>query len=829
MKFLITFLICHLLMIPNIASALSSRPQVRKIFIKGNKIISVEAIKDLLSTKVGHTYYRKKIKKDMQNIFQTGWFDKVEVHLTKKTKKSVALTYIVKEQPLVEKIIYEGHKSFTTKKLNEIFKFSPYEFLDYKKVQKSINNLYKEYEKKGYYLVRISHSIKKTQYPEKVRLIIKIKENKKVTIKKIDFIGNRSISSKEIKKFMGTRTAGFFSFLSSSGSYSYEVLEKDLNNIRFIYLDRGYWKSYVGQPIIFISPDRKNISISIPIHEGDQYKTGTIQFGGDLMFPISSLKEDLEITDSEIFSYGKLQRDIKKIQDKYGDKGYAFANVLPKFFESKEDQVMHVLFEIQKGKEVEVRKILISGNHDTRDKVIRREIRIFEGELYNATHKERSSANIRRLGFFEDVQIISKTIKGRDDLIDLEVNVKERERTGSMNIGVAYDGYNKFSFNGKLHKFNLFGTGRNGGLDMNFNFNRQYMNLNFSDPYFLDTHWYLGVDFLLDNWNDTEETKNIFTICDEYEKGQLDHQSKVSQNTFQTVDELKSAEDLLNIKQKKCWNSLPNSLYRGFSEQKLSGGITLGRSITDTLRLLWNFRLEQIQLSNSIDKDLFPVDQASGLRNPMEVTIEYDGRDDRLFPKSGFYLSHSLAYDGLIGKFNYLTFSSNVRFYQKLIRNVIFRNNFQYSRHIGLDESHAVPFDRLFRLGGIRNLRGFDFFSIGPRKQSQILLQKAQQYGHPNPSQIATRVYGGLEEMFFNWELQAPLFPKARVFGVLFVDLGTSYNEWSDMKWRSNWGFGVRVFTPMGPFRLEFGFPFFPRVDQGEETSHINFTMGYPF
>lgn len=819
-QFFLWVIVCIQVWSIGVASA-ATRSRVHRIIIQGNKMVETAAVRAVLSLKKNHYYSLKKVRKDVRNIFMTGWFYDVEAHTRYRTKNSIVLTYIVKEKPIVEKIIYKGHKSFSTKKLDEIFHFSPYEFLDHKKIQKAIKDLYLEYEKKGYYLVKIHHSIQKTDHQKKVNLVINIKENKKVTVNHINFIGNRSISAEEIKKFMGTKEAGLLSFLSSSGSYSQDILEKDLNNIRYIYLDRGYWKVHVGLPDVVISPDRRHISITIKIYEGNQYRAGKIHFAGDLMFSDSELKENLETSESDVFSYGKLQRDIQRIQRKYGDKGYAFVNVMPKFFVPPgEDRTVHVLFEIQKGKEVEIRKINIFGNHYTRDKVIRREVRIFEGESYNETNKELSVANIRRLGFFDDVKVLPKTITGRDDLVDMEITIKERESTGSLDIGAAYDAYHGISFNGKVQKFNVFGTGRNVGIDMNLNFIRQLINFNFSNPYFLDSRWYLGGDFYLDRWSDDKRTKNIFQACDQYEKEKL---------KTNPMGQAVSSKNQLSKLQMKCWQSLPGNSYRGFSEQRISGGITFGRFVTDTLRLLLYYRLEKITLLNSIDKELFPVEQASGIRNPTEMIIEYDGRDDRVFPTGGFYSRGSVLYDGVLGKFNYLTLAANMRAYRKLIWDVVFRANVQYSRHIGLGGSESdVPFDRLFRLGGINSLRGFEYFSIGPKKYSKVLFQKASQYGHPNPKAIADRVYGGHQQLYANWELQVPLFPSARAYGILFIDIGTAYDELSSIEWKSNWGIGLRVFTPVGPFRLEMGFPFSPQLDRGER-SQFNFTMGFPF
>ena len=825
-RFLLFFFFCVFSL-----TVFAKSARVGEIIIQGNKIIEMDAIRSKISSQVNKNYNTKKIRQDVQQIFNTGWFYAIEVQKRKLADKKITLVYIVKEKPIIEKIIYKGNKSLSKKELKKMSSLSSYEFLNHGKIRQAIKGIKSEYEKKGYYLADVSHSIKKTSHSEKVHLVIHIKENKKVKVKRIHFIGNKSISSKELKSFMGTKETGLLSFISSAGSYSSDTLEKDLNNIRFIYMDKGYWKVFVGQPEIVISPDRTDITINISIQEGDQYTAGTIGFSGDMMFEEDYLKEGIETAESEIFSYGKLQMDIKWIETQYGDKGYAFVNVIPKFFNlpNDNDKTIHLLFEIQKGKKVQIGIIHINGNDYTRDKVIRREIRIFEGELYNETNKNRSVENIRRLGFFDDVKIIPKTIKNRDDLVDMEVTIKERENTGTLEVGAGYDGYFGFSFNGKIHKFNLFGRGYNMGVDTSLNISRQYVNLNFSDPYFLDSRWYFGGDFYLDHWSGgTPESS--FSICEKFDEQKQKHNNQMASGQFKTQNERIASEYNLQKVKSQCWDSFPGINYRGFSEKKISGGITFGRSLTDTLKLLFYYRLETVTLTNTIDKMLYPIESASGLRNPMEAIIEYDARNDRLFPTAGIYSRGSLAYDGVFGKFNYLTLSTNVRFYQMLFWDFVFRMNVKYSQHLTFDDSGgAVPFDRLFLLGGINNLRGFKYFSVGPRKKSNNIYQKALQYGHPHPDSVSSRIFGGKKELFTNMELQFPVFPEAQLLGVVFIDIGTAYNEASSIDLRGNWGFGLRFFSPLGPIRLEMGFPFNPRPELGEKESEFQFTMGLPF
>ncbi len=812
------------LFVPVFASALT----VDRVLIRGNKIVEEEAIRSKISLKAGQKFRLRSIRRDVRHIFDTGWFYEVEVRKRQK-KNKVTLVYQVREKPVVGKIVYKGNKSLNKKDMEEIFPVSVHAFLDHKKLKAGIKSIRKEYEKKGYYLAEISYKIEPTDHAQKVHLIIQIRENKKIKVKRIHFIGNHSISAKEIKSFMGTKEAGLLSFISSAGSYNSERFQQDLNNIRFIYMDRGYWKVFVGKPEVFVSPDKTDLSINIPIQEGDQYKAGSLDFTGDLIFDREHLRKNLETEEGEVFSYGELQRDIKRLETKYGDKGYAFVNIIPKFFNLPGDdsKTIHVMFEIQKGKKTRLREIHIKGNHYTRDKVIRRELRIFEGQLYSETGKNQSVGNIQRLGFFDEVKIIRKTIKKRDDLMDMEVLIKERENTGTLELGAGYDPYYKFVLTGKVHKLNLFGKGYKAGLDFSINKNRQYVNLNFSDPYFLDSRWYFGWDFYLDQWKENESTQ-ILKACDDYDERKAEHDKKFSAGGG-TEEERQKSEGSLKILKEACWKSFPTLGYRGFGEQKISGGLTFGYSLTDDFRILFYHRLEHVSLENAVDEDLYPEESASGFRNPLEAILEYDKRNDRVFPTQGMYSRTSLAYDGLFGKFDYWTLFANARFYQTLFWKLVFRVNLQYSQHLYYNDIEEVPFDRLFLLGGLNSLRGFRYFAVGPRKRSNFLYQKALKYGHPNPSAISSRVFGGTKELYTNMELQFPILPKARLLGVVFVDIGSAYNDWSAIDLRANWGLGLRIFSPLGPVRVEMGFPFDPRPEHGENTSEFQFTMGLPF
>ena len=792
--------------------ALSKPARIHRIQVEGHRIIQTPAALAKISLKPGGLYRPGQVREDVKNLFHTGWFSHIEVDLkpSPSRRRQVVLTYRVRENPLVQKVSYKGNHNISKKEMDKLFSFSQYEFLNRAKIKQALSDLKKEYKKKGYHLTNISYRVKPTKDPGRVHLWIHIQENHKTTVKKIHLSGNRSIKSSRIKAFLQTKEEGLLSWFSSSyGSYDRDILETDLERIQFLYREEGYWQVQTARPQVFVSPDKKNVSIHIVIEEGQPLQVGQISLtGGEgLKNPVST--SQLLTREGDRLSYTKLHRDRQTIQMQCADEGFAFCNVIPRMAPYEMKDQVHLVFEVQTGQPVRVRRIDIKGNAHSRDKVIRREVRIYEGKLYSERGKEASRRNIQRLGFFDKVEIHTKTIKNHQDLVDLEVEVQDRELTGSLTLGAQYSGYHKLSFNGKVERVNLFGLGQNVGVFADLNLSRQYLSLNFSDPYFLDSRWFFGGDFQLNFWD--HERLTGLSDCRAYDKN-----LKKEGMSIKTTRLLKS-----------CRQSLPDWRFKSFSEKKADMGMVLGRSLTDRLSVKGSSRWGYVQIQDELDE--LESKKSSGFRNPLEVSLEYDSRNDRLFPTRGFYIRGSLGYNGVFSNFNYGTVLANVRFYQELFWGLVFRTNLRYGQRIGWGENNFVPVDEKFRLGGIDSVRGFEYFSIGLKKNSPALVDKVRQYGYKNPEELNFRIYGGLKEALMNVELQIPILAKARFTGVVFFDAGSVYDRFHKIDPRFSWGLGVRVLTPLGPIRLEWGKPFHPREENLEPPSRLDFTVGFPF
>lgn len=743
---------------------------ISKIQIKGMKKIEADAIRSKLGSKEGDAYSDVTIRADVLELFRLGYFYDIQVDREDVAGK-VVLTYIVTEKPSVTEIKYNGNEELTDEEVKEAAGLKPYELLDQTKISEAVEKIEKAYEDKGFFLAKVTTRVDGAANADQVVLNVNIEENDKVKVKRITFLGNRRLPSGKLKAGMATQEGGFFSFISGSGAYKQEAFDRDVQMLNFLYFNEGYVQVKIDRPQVYVTPDKTGIYITIKIDEGEQFQVGSVDFAGDLLFSNQELLETTKIDESGLFRYETLQNDLRDVQAMYGDLGYAFANVIPRTRVREADKEVDITFEIDKGNKVYIGKINMLGNTKTRDKVIRRELKIREGELYNETRKRESFDNVKRLGYFDEVNFNVKTPKGRNDIIDYDVVVKERN-TGTIQIGAGYSSYQKFVLNGQVNQINLSGKGQKLGASVDISKAQSLFKFSFTEPYFNDTEWSLGGD--------------------------------VYQSKRQLTE---------------------------YNETKTGGAVRVGHPLAPYLDGYIRYKLDDtnLRLTDLGDEDLFPVETANGMTSSATFTLEYDKRDDRFAPSKGLYTSLSLEYAGLGGDKKYTKGYANLRYYKKAFWDVVWRNNIAYGFISSNDHGKPPPFNELFLLGGANSLRGFDWFSIGRRKFSNKAYNAALSEGNPDPDSAALRPFGGTQQFYYNLEFQFPLINEAGIKGVVFYDIGDADNELSLADFRSDVGFGFRWFSPIGPLRFEWGFPI-DRQDRFDEGPvNFQFAIGAPF
>lgn len=742
---------------------------VSQIVIQGNKKIEKEAIESKLATKVGEAYTKENVRKDVQQLFETGYFYNVVVDKSG-SGKDLTLTYVVEEKPSIEDIQFVGNNEVDDDELRETALLKAYEILDHSKIQEAIEKLQKMYEEKGFFLAKITYRLVPVPETGNVTLYIDIAENDKVQVKKITFLGNRNLDNSKLKGAMITKEGGFFSFISGSGAYKQDAFDRDVQILNYLYFNEGYVQVKIARPQVYVSPDKRSIYVTIQIEEGEQFDVGNVDFTGDILFDKQELFDSIAIDESKLFVFETINSDVRELQAKYGDLGYAYANIIRRTNIREKDRLVDITFEIDKGNKVYIGKINVIGNTKTRDKVLRRELRLKEGELYNETRKRESEANVQRLGFFEEVNFNTKTPRGRDDLMDIDIVVKERN-TGTIQVGAGYSSFAGFVFNGQVNQTNLLGRGQKLGVSVDVSDKQSLFKLSFTEPYFNDTEWSLGFD------------------------------AYQSQRTLSQ-----------------------------YKEVKKGGAVRVGHPLAPYLNGFIRYKLDdtELTLTDEGDPDLFPVNTANGLTSSVTFTLEYDKRNDRFAPSKGIYSSASFEYAGLGGDLNYSKSYATFRYYKKVLWDIVWRNNINYGFLTSNKDGEEPPFSELFLLGGANSLRGYDWFSVGRRKFSNKAYNEAIAAGDPNAANTAMKPFGGKQQLYYNLEFQFPMIKEAGINGVVFYDIGQAENQLTPEDFQQDVGFGIRWFSPIGPLRFEWGFPVGPQ-DYDVDPVNFQFAIGSPF
>jgi outer membrane protein insertion porin family len=739
--------------------------KITQINVKGENRIEKASILDKISFKNGSTFYQQKVTADVKRLFKTGFFYDIKVDLTGST-----LTYTVVEKPVIEEIEYSGNRAFDDDELSEITSLKPNELLDIKKVNLAISAIKKKYEEKGFFLAKVSYKSKSQK--EGAILTFNIKEGDKVKIKRVNLVGNKSLTDSKIKALMATRAKGLFGM---SGSFQSETLKRDREVIGFIYRNEGYAEVRVSAANVALTRDKRGMTVTYYIEEGKKYKIGDISFTGDIDFTEEELLKEVKIDENEHFSQAVLLSDISKLQAKYGDDGYAYTNVVPRPDIKPDSDVVNIAYDIKKGYKVTLGEINVKGNTNTRDKVVRREMRLYEGELFSETGKRKSLANVRRLGFFENVEFQNSVSPEGADIMDIDVAVKERS-TGQLNIGAGYGGFQGFTLQGSVQQANFLGKGINFGLNINYSERRQQLfNLNLTNPYFRDTDWTAGIDAY----------KRLQRVLD-------------------------------------------------FADEKTGGGITFGRRFNDyfTTSLKYTFQKVKIDYTDAAFTDVFTPEreeEAEGYSSGFTASFSYDRRNDRQFPTNGYFARLSLEQTGVGGDLNYTKGAFNLRYYKPIYGSLVWRNNLNYGWvGSGGDE---VPINELYRLGGPNTIRGYNFFSIAQRRFSESARSAAAASGLTN-AQANARAnipFGGTQQLYYNLEFEWSLIKEAKIRGVVFFDVGMANDDFKLNELKSSYGLGVRWNSPLGPLRFEWGFAIDPDELIGEPKQDFQFSIMQSF
>jgi outer membrane protein insertion porin family len=788
--------------LPQSEAELARGLPILRIVVSGNRRITSEDVLTYLRQRAGQEFSPDVLTQDVRELYGSGFFEDIEVDLERR-EEGVVLRFLVRERPTVVEVKYEGNDEIDAEDLSEGIELKENTILSPPAVRRSIQKIRDLYAEKGFFLAEVEADTQ-PQRNNEVIVSFKITEHNQVSVKRVNFVGNESIPTEELRSLMFTGNPGFFGF-GSGGPFRQDAFERDVAVISALYYDRGFLAVSISTPRAMLTPDRSGIEVSITIDEGPRYRIRQLRVyergpDGREVEPIGgrrNLRMMVRANPGDYFNRAELLEDLQAIRTLYRDHGYANVDANPQTQLDPETREVDVVVPIERGQLVRFGRIEMRGNGKTRDKVIRRELEVAEGELFHETNLERSRRRVTALGYFERVDI-SMEQGSAPDKMNVYIEVAERP-TGTFQVGAGFSSIENFIATAQIQQANLFGNGQSLSLQAQLSSLRQLVNIQFFEPYFLDSHFSASI--------------NLY-------------------------DQLR--------------------YYRDFSQSSRGGSLTFGYPLIEpelNASVTYTAELDEVStdsqpplLGTSTSVSVFqrlPLANLfnDGFTSSIRPGLTYDTRDNRLFPSSGIYLSASseLATPYLGSQNEFLRHRLTGRFYYPVFGSFVLKLNTEFG-HVTSPSSEGVPIFARFFLGGIYDLRGFQFRGVGPRLPLTSTTD-------PNSAPIPNGAnIGGNLQYVQNLELEFSIVESVGLKGVIFTDAGNAWNLEQNYcsaasgtqlppavstcfdglsslsRLRTSWGFGFRWFSPLGPLRFEWGYPFKPLPY--EESSQFEFTIG---
>jgi outer membrane protein insertion porin family len=772
----------------------AAEENIYKIMILGNSKVEEGVIRGAIKSREGGPFSLEKVREDLRSIFDLGYFTDVQLDI-KSAPQGKEVIFIVVEKPSIKEIVVKGNEKVKLDDIKEKMTIKTRAILNLEKVREDSEQVRKLYFSKGYYGVKVEYKIDYLETNEAV-VTFTISEGPKGHIRRIVFKGNRNIKSSQLRKLMTTKRRNIFSIITKTGTLDEDALKNDIQLLTAYYYDHGFLEAKIAEPKIDLSNPKK-IGIEIDIDEGPQYHLAKIDFKGDVLTSKEALFKVLKLKRGSVYSNTAIRKDINALTEQFANQGYAYVEVNPETSMDRKSHEVDLTFEIEKKKRVTYERIQVVGNTKTRDKVIRRELQVAEGELYSAKNMNKSRDRLKRTGYFKEVEFT--TSRGStDEKINLEIKTEEAP-TGAISFGIGYSTLESVVGSASISDRNLFGLGYQGSLKFSLGVETQNFRLSFTDPYFLGYPYAAGTD--------------------------LYHEKVEYFDTY---------------------------------HYKITGGdVRFGKELTDILRLDLLYKYEIVDVYDVAPEASFFVQDQQGRLATSAISISptIDTRDDYFNPRRGG--KHTLMVQnagGPLGGDNYfIKMAGQTSWFFPLPLNLTLNLRGQAGAILpyggkttqfiqetqrdpddpkktiivtSLVERDRVPIYEKFFVGGINTIRGFE-------------------YGMAGPVDANNEPIGAKYMAVFNAELIFPLAREIGLKGALFFDVGKAWGidqptvlktiPITGTRGRSRIstrgiafgaGPGIRWFSPFGPIHIDIGFNLNPKKGRGEKGHVIEFTGG---
>ncbi len=755
-------------------SAFAIQPfTVKDIRVEGLQRTEAGTVFSYLPVKVGDVFDDAKSTTAIKSLYATGFFKDIQIE-----EQDGVLVVLLEERPTIAGVEFTGTKEFEKDALVKALKdigIGESRIFDKATVDRAEQELKRQYLSKGLYGMKITTTITPIER-NRVRVTFAVDEGEIARIAEIKITGNKAFSDGELRDLMALNTPTWFSWYTKADQYSKQKLSGDIESLISFYQNRGYLEMQILSTQISISPDKKNIYIAINLTEGDKYTVSDVKLEGDMFGREEELASLMLLKKGNVYNAARLTESTKRISERMGNFGYAFANVnaIPQLDKEKKEVAFNVA--VDAGKRVYVRRINLAGNTRTRDEVIRREFRQFESSWYDGAKIKASRDRVERLGYFEDVKLETPEVATSADQVDINLSIKEKP-TGNLMFGAGYSSAERLTLSGSVSQANAFGSGDTIGLEINTSRQNRTIVVAHTDPYFTDDGISRSVDGFL-------RTTNPILGSFSYYKIQSVGGNLRFGVPFSEVDTVFFGIGVERTKVQTDFTS-PN-LYKTYVANFGNGG----KDITDT--------------------STYGIGTATTSSYPLTVAWQRDSRDSVLTPTIGRYQRANLEL-AAFGNYRYYRAIYQAQYFQPIYRSVTLALNGEFDYGHGLG-GNPYPVFKNFYAGGIGSVRGYEPSSLGTRTPQ-------------GDSQ------GGAKRLLGNVELQVP-FPGAdkSLRWFTFLDAGQVFDEGQRIRYsdlRLGAGIGISWISPVGPLKLSFGRAL--NAKEGDKKQAFQFQMGTGF
>ncbi|OIO37107.1 MAG: outer membrane protein assembly factor BamA [Candidatus Omnitrophica bacterium CG1_02_49_10] len=742
----------------------SKRMVVTSVDLEGNKAVSSTTVLSKVKTKRGMRFSQNILNEDIKRLYATGYFTDVTVDL-KDDNDGVRVLFVFKEKPLVKKIVITGNKIFRLNKIKALISAKENAMLDRRQLKADTEAVEKFYFNKGYTSTKADYDVKTDESLNEAEVSIWIDEGKKLRIKRIFIEGNRTFGDKAISKMMATRRPSFMGIFKKS-AFDEETLKDDVDRLKAFYNHEGFLDAKVDYELKYFEK-KKRIYVTVSIDEGKRYYIGAIALNGNKIFSSADIEKSLDIKRGDVFNREGAGRNALNIQKFYYDRGYVSAEVIPSTVFDRNGDSMSIAYAIKENELAYLNKVDIIGNTRTKDVIIRREMRIAPGEKFDGEKLRRSKERLYNLGFFEEVTYDTRSTD-KPDKKDLVVSVKET-KTGEFSFGGGFSSVDKMLgfVEIKQRNFDILGWPTFTGAGQDLTLRGEFGSINKNYRLAFTDPWVFGYPYLF-------------------------------------------GFDLFQLTRERS-----TDVGYAYDEGRAGSILRVGKEYTDYFRADTYYRFEQIDISSVSENasSALKAEEGNNTISSLKLQLTRDTRDNVYTPSKGYILSGIAEGAGsMLGgdKDFYRYIGSGNIYFDMHSKNVL-----ELKLKAGIVEeygdSSSVPIYERFFAGGANTIRGYRERRVGPTDPAS---------GDP---------VGGGALLIGGAEYTVPLLQSFK--GAVFYDFGEVWSTTGDFlkgDIKNSAGLGVRIKTPIGPVKLDYGVPINP--DNGKSRSgrfHFNMTRGF--